>query len=408
MHIYYLIQYFPPELNGGATRASEMARMWAGQGHHVTVLTGFPNHPHGKIPAQYRGKLFLEEQVEGYTIRRSFIYAVPNKGKFRRIFNHLSLAVSTFLGSIFKKKPDVIIASSPPIFLGFSGYLLSKLKRVPYLFEVRDVWPQQAIDLGMLKNKHLIKFLEKYEQFLYRHASKVVGVTDGMRDHFLKTGVPNKKIKIVYNGTDLNIFKPGIINENLKAELGLLGKFVVSYIGTMGLSQGLSFALEAAKQLQFDYPEIHFLFVGDGAERDNLIALSKELKLTNVTFLPSQPRSIVPDLYRLTDVAMVLLKNLPIFYHAKPSKLFEIMASGVPVILGVAGEVQQVVMEAEAGFCIEPENIQQLSKAIVDIYTQPDLKEQFTLNSRRYVEEHYNRQNLANHYLHILEEVVNE
>jgi glycosyltransferase involved in cell wall biosynthesis len=408
MHIYYLIQYFPPELNGGATRASEMARMWAEQGHHVTVLTGFPNHPHGKIPAQYRGKLFLEEQVDNYTIRRSFIYAVPNKGKIKRIFNHLSLAISTFVGSIFKKKPDVIIASSPPIFLGFSGYLLSKFRRVPYIFEVRDVWPQQAVDLGMLKNKQLIKLLEKYEQFLYFHAAKVVGVTNGMRDHFLKTGVPNNKIEIVSNGTDLNIFTPGIINEHLKAELGLSGKFLVSYIGTMGLSQGLSFVLKAAKQLQVYYPKIHFLFVGDGAERDNLISLSKELNLTNITFLPSQARSNIPDLYRLSDVAMVLLKNLPIFYHAKPSKLFEIMACGVPIILGVAGDVQQAVKEAEAGLCIEPENAQQLSDAIINIYTHEELKEKFKLNSRQYVRDHYNRQTLASKYLDILEQFVNK
>ncbi len=406
MRIYYIIHYFPPELNGGATRASEMARMWAEEGHEVTVITGFPNHPHGRIPPEYRGKFFVEEQVENYRVRRNFVYATPNKGKYRRIINHLSLTVSSVLGSIFGERPDVIIASSPPLFLGISGYLLSRFKRVPYVFETRDLWPQQAIELGMVRGRRMISLLEGLERFLYRKSAKVVGVTAGMRNHFLQVGVEPDKIEVIYNGTDVDKFQPGTPNVALKQELGIQDKFVVSYIGTMGLSQGLSFVLDAAVRLQENHPRIHFLLVGDGAERESLMERSQTLGLGNITFLSAQPREKIPELYHLSDAAMVLLRNVPLFHHARPSKLFELMASGIPVILGAIGEVQDIVEEAHAGICIEPENPIQLSDAIVELYADPTRLDEFRSGGREYVLVNSNRRTLSEQYLTILQQVA--
>ncbi|MEM7029534.1 MAG: glycosyltransferase family 4 protein [Chloroflexota bacterium] len=408
MHIYYIIHYFPPELNGGATRASELARHWVEAGHQVTILTGFPNHPNGVIPHTYKGKFFHQEMVDGYRVRRTYIYATPNKGSAKRIINHTSLTLSTIIGSMIKSPPDVIIASSPPLFLGISGYILSKLKRVPYLFEVRDIWPQQAIDLGMLRNQKVIRLMEGLEFFLYRHASRVVGVTDSTDRILQERGLEAKKIVTIFNGTDLDTFQPGPPDESLKTKLGLQDKFVISYIGTMGLSQGLISVIDAATQLKDRYPELHFLLVGAGAERDLLIKASQDKGLDNVTFLEAQPRSQVPLLYNLSDVSLVVLKNLPLFHSTIPSKIFEIMACGTPLILGVAGEVQKIVEQADAGLCIEPENVSELSEAIIRLYEKPALRDSLSNNGRTYVDKHYNRKRLAEQYLTVLQDVVAE
>jgi glycosyltransferase involved in cell wall biosynthesis len=406
MRIFYIIHYFPPELNGGATRASELARLWAEMGHDVTILTGFPNHPNGRIPAEYKGKLFLEEFTYGYRIRRTFIYATPNKGFFKRILNHTSLMITSVLGSMFKERPDVIIASSPPLFLGLSGYLLSRLKRVPYVFEVRDIWPQQAIDLGMLSNRYIIWAMEKLEFFLYRKASKVIGVAGSTQRILSERGLDTGKVEIIFNGTDVDYYKPGPTNEQLKAELGLSGKFIVSYIGTMGLSQGLTVVLDAAEKLEQTYPDIHFLLVGDGAQRDMLIAKSGEMNLQNVLFLPSQPRSRVPDLYSLSDSVMVLLRNTPLFRSTIPSKIFEIMACERPVILGVEGEAKEIVMNSGGGIIMTPENVEELCRAIIQLHHNEDLRIVLARQGREYIVHNYNRHHLAQRYLTLLDDVV--
>lgn len=406
MHIFYIIHYFPPELNGGATRASELARLWAEEGHRVTVLTGFPNHPHGRIPDQYRGRFYMEEAVDGYQVRRSFIYATPNKATVRRIVNHVSLTISSVLGSIAKGKPDIIIASSPPLFLGLSGYVLSRLRKAPYVFEVRDIWPQQAVDLGMLRNQHVIRAMEGLEFFLYRHAARVIGVAASTRRILSGRGLDPEKINIVFNGTDLEHFKPGPGDEAVKARLGLSHKFVVSYIGTIGLSQGLAVVLKAAKRLQKSHPSIHFLMVGDGAQRDMLVTMRQDMGLKNVTFVVPQPRSLVPDLYRISGATMVLLRRLPLFRSTIPSKMFEIMACGIPFILGVAGEARQIVEESDAGLCIEPENADELVNAILKLYDNEGLRSGLAARGRRYACAQCDRRRLARQYLGVLEEVV--
>jgi glycosyltransferase involved in cell wall biosynthesis len=408
MQIYYIIHYFPPELNGGATRASELAKLWSMAGHQVTILTGFPNHPNGVIPEGYRGKWFMEESVDGYQVRRTFVYATPNKGSFKRILNHISLAISSVLGSLFKARPDVIIASSPPLFLGISGYILSKLKRVPYIFEVRDIWPQQAVDLEMLRNRHVIRAMEALEFFLYKHAAKVVGVAQSTKLELTERGLEPEKIEIVFNGTDLEKFSPGQADMALKEQLGLQDKFVVSYIGTIGLSQGLAVLVEVAKSLEREYADIHFLVIGDGAQRDKLLAMRDEMGLQNMTFLPPQPRSIVPDLYRLSDITVVALRDVPLFKSTIPSKIFEIMSCGTPMILAVDGEARRIVSEAGGGICISPEDSAAMAEAISRLYNEPTLLSQVAVHGRAYVRAHYDRELLAQQYKDILQDVVSE
>jgi glycosyltransferase involved in cell wall biosynthesis len=406
MRIFYIIHYFPPELNGGATRASELARLWAQAGHDVTILTGFPNHPNGRIPDNYRGKLFLEEFVDGYRVRRTYIYATPNKGFARRILNHLSLMASTVIGSVLKKRPDVIIASSPPLFIGISGYLLSKLKRVPYVFEVRDLWPQQAVDLGMLQNAHIIRAMETLELFLYRNATKIIGVAESTKRILTERGIAAEKIDTIFNGTDLDQLPSHNRLCEPEAESLAAGKFIVSYIGTMGLSQGLAVILDAAKCLQVTNPQVHFLLVGDGAEREHLESLSRTLELANLTFLPPQPRSNIPTLLEKSNAALVLLKDLPLFRSTIPSKIFEIMACGTPLILGVKGEAQNIVQQSGAGICIEPENAGSLIEAIEMLSAQPNLRSQLAANGPKFVRDHFDRSDLASRYSDLLQQVA--
>lgn len=408
MHIYYIIHYFPPELNGGATRASELAKLWSMAGHQVTILTGFPNHPNGVIPEGYRGKWFMEESVDGYQVRRNVIYATPNKGSFKRILNHISLTVSSVLGSLFKAHPDVIIASSPPLFLGISGYVLSRLKGVPYIFEVRDIWPQQAVDLGMLRNRHVIRAMEALEFFLYKHAAKVVGVAQSTKAELTQRGLVPEKVEIIFNGTDVEKFSPGPADMALKARLGLQDKFVVSYIGTIGLSQGLAVLVEAAQALEKDCPDIHFLVVGDGAQRDSLVAMRDKMGLQNITFLAPQPRSLVPDLYRLSDITVVALRDVPLFKSTIPSKIFEIMSCSTPMILAVEGEARRIVEEAGGGLCIAPENSAAMIEAISRLYKDSTLLSQVAARGRVYVRAHYDRELLAQQYIDILRDVVGE
>jgi glycosyltransferase involved in cell wall biosynthesis len=406
MRIFYIIHYFPPELNGGATRASELARLWAQAGHDVTILTGFPNHPNGCIPEEYRGKLLLEEYVDGYRVRRTFIYATPNKGFAKRILNHLSLMSSTMIGSLLKERPDIIIASSPPLFLGISGYLLSKLKRVPYVFEVRDIWPQQAIDLGMLQNSYIIHAMETLELFLYRHAAKVIGVAESTQRILSERGIPAEKIGVIFNGTDLHQLASESDHLELELRSQLTGKFVVSYLGTMGLSQGLAVILQAAKSLQTTNPVVHFLLVGDGAERDSLVMLSQRMELHNVTFVPPQPRSKIPALLAASNATLVLLKDRPLFHSTIPSKIFEIMACGVPLILGVRGEAQKIVEKSGAGICIEPEDAGSLIEAIETLIAHRDVRDRLTVNGPRFVREHFDRSRLACQYIDLLQQIL--
>lgn len=406
VHIYYIIHYFPPELNGGATRASDFARLWSEMEHQVTVLTGFPNHPSGTIPTAYQGKFQTEETKDGYTIRRTYIYATPNKGTYRRILNHISLVFSTIIGSFFKSAPDVIIASSPPLFLGLSGYVLSRMMRVPLVFEVRDIWPQQAVDLGMLTNSHIIKAMERLEMFLYSKADLVIGVAQNTAKILCERGVHESKIRIIPNATDLTRFCPGEQNEELKSKLGLGGKFVVSYIGTLGLSQGLNSVIDAAQQLQEKLPNVHFLLVGDGAERGMLVNMAKNYCLKNVTFLEPQPRETIPDYYRLSDIAVVPLRNVQLFESTIPSKIFEVMACGTPLILAVKGEAANIVKNADAGVCITPESVDELAKVICELYSSPQERKRLGNNGHKFVARHYDRYQLAVTYSDLMEDLM--
>jgi len=407
MRITFLCQYFPPEMGAPSARTFEHARHWAALGHDVTVITGFPNHPTGAIRPEYRGYFVKREKVEGIDLLRTWIYVAANRGFTKRVLNFLSFFFSSLiLGSVMTRRPDVVVGTSPQFFCAVAAYLLSRVKRAPFVFEVRDIWPQSAIELGALRNPLLIRFLEAIETHLYRHAALVVAVAESTRHHLISKGVPAEKIRIIPNGIDAKFLaSANTTPEQARDELGLNGSFIVSYIGTHGMSHALETVLLAAKEFSGD-PAIHFLFVGEGAEKEKLKRFAAELQLGNVTFVDQQPRERLLAFYRASDLGVVSLKRLPIFKKVLPSKLFELMGVGCPVICSVEGEAAGLVEKAEAGLCVEPENVEALIEAIKRLRSDAELRGRMSANGQRFVTAHYLRSALAEECLNALELVV--
>lgn len=403
MKITFLCQYFPPEMGAPAARTYEHARHWAALGHEVRVITGFPNHPTGIIRPEYQGYFVKRERVDGIELLRTWVYCAANKGFFKRVLNFLSFFLSSFvLGSLMTGRPDVVVGTSPQFFCAVSAYLLSVLKRAPFVFEVRDIWPQSAVELGALRNPLIVKALEAIEMFLYRRARLIVVVAESTRPYLLSRGIPAEKIRIVPNGIDAGYLESAVATPvEIREQYGLSDRFVVSYIGTHGMSHALDTVLKAAAKLQED-DSIVFLFVGEGAEKDNLKRMAAELGLKNTIFVNEQPRGRLLAFYRASDVSLAPLKRLDIFRKVLPSKLFELMGTGCPVICSVEGEAAALVEKSGGGICIEPENAGSLVEAIMRMKGDGALRRRLAASGRAFVAEHYLRSKLAARYLEFL------
>ena len=406
--ILYLSHYFPPESNAPAVRVYELARHWVRMGHQVKVLTGFPNHPTGVIWPEYRNQqhFFQREWISGIEVIRTWIYPAANKGKFKRVINFLSFPLSAiFLGTLFSGACDIIIATSPQFLVGIAGFIISRLKRAPFIFEVRDLWPESIKAVGALSNEHILNFLGSIAEFLYRRAYKIVGVAESTKQILTERGFGRSKIHIILNGADLDFLTPGNRNNEIRKEYIGDANLLVSYIGTHGMAQGLNKVLEAAFSLRHNR-EIKFLFVGDGAEKKALIEWAKEHKLSNITFVDQQPRDRIPKFYQASDVCLVPLRNQPLFSAVLPSKIFEIMACGIPIILGVKGEAKKLIEEAGCGIVVEPEDAHELTRTILKLYENPAICAQFGKKGRSYIVKHFSRERLATDYLKILQQGV--
>lgn len=402
MKILVLTQYFPPEFGACAARNSEHAAFWAEAGHEVEVCTGFPNYPSGVVPAEYRGKLSVREERDGYVVHRSWIYATPNRSVWKRALASLSFMVSAFGCGLFKcRRPDIIIASSGPFFVGPLGYLLSVFKRAPFVFEVRDILPQQAVDVGMLRSSLLIWLLRAVEEFLYRRAKKVVAVAEASRQSLIARGVPEAKCVTIENGIREELFAPGDRHNAIRREYGWEERFVAMYIGAHGISQGLLTLLEAADRLR-EHDDIQFVFVGDGAEKPRLMEYARRHELARVQFLPLQDRALMPSFYAAADVCLVPLKKGGYFRINIPSKLFEIMACERPVILGAEGQARDLVEKSGGGIVVAPEDCAQYAQAILNLRDDPGLAASRGKSGHAFVLEHFTRREKARLYAALL------
>lgn len=403
MKILLLTQYFPPEFGAAAARNSEHAFFWAEAGHTVEVLTGFPNYPAGIIPADYRGHLFIREERDGYSVARTWIHATPNRGILQRALASFSFLVSATVTGLFRcQRPDVIIASSGPFFMGPLGWLLSRLKRVPFVLEVRDILPQQAVDTGMLRNPALIRMLEAIEAFLYRKAQRVVCVAEASRQAIIDRGFDAAKFFTIENGIREDLFVPGEKENELRKEFGWEGRYVALYAGAHGVSQGLSTLLDVAERLQDD-PAFLLVFAGEGAEKPKLIAQAQARELLNVTFIPPQDKARMPALYAAADVCLAPLRRGAYFTLNIPSKIFEIMACARPIVLGAGGQARRLVEEARAGIAVAPEDAGAYVEAVRELRSHPEHAKELGECGRRFAIEHFTRRAQATRYLEILQ-----
>ncbi|MBX3349516.1 MAG: glycosyltransferase family 4 protein [Nitrospira sp.] len=402
MHILFLSHYFPPEVNAPASRTFEHCRQWVRDGHRVTVVTCAPNHPRGKVYPGYRNRLYAREEKDGITIIRVWTYVTANEGFLKRTLNYVSYMAAAIVAAPFIQKADIVISTSPQFFNGLAGYVVSRMKRVPWVLEIRDLWPESILAVGVIKNPFIIHLLEWLELFAYRQADRIVPVTDAFQRYIEGKGIPKEKISVIKNGADLTLYKPVTGTNRLAELLGVQGKFVAAYLGTHGMAHHLETVLYAAQRLR-EYPDIVLILAGDGAERQRLAALRNKLGLDNVLMLDQQPKEQMPWLWALSDVSLILLKKSDLFKTVIPSKIFESMAMEKPIILGVEGESADIVRAADAGYCIEPENTEELVTRLIELHRDEALRRKFGTNGRKHVCSYYDRIELAKRFEDALE-----
>ncbi len=354
MKILFISDNFLPEVNAPATRTHQHCREWVKRGAEVTVITCAPNFPQGRVYDGYKNKLYQVEEIDGIRVIRVWSYIAANKGFYKRTFDFISFAFMAFWAGLFKKA-DVIVATSPQFFTAIAGSFLSFFKRKPWIMEVRDLWPESIKAVGAMQEGFVYNTLERIELFLYRSASRIVVVTDAFKANLIRRKIDGNKIEVVKNGVLLDEYQPKEKDQDLLKKLGLENKFIFTYLGTHGMAHKLDFIVASAAKLNHE-KAVHFLFIGDGAEKKNLLELKEKLALDNVTFHPFVAKSEVKDFISISDVALVCLKKSDTFKSVIPSKIFENAAMQRPILLGVEGESKEIVENYQAGICFEPEN----------------------------------------------------
>lgn len=396
-----------------AARASELARHWASAGHDVSILTGFPNHPTGIVPPEWRPRLrrlTYHENADGIHVYRTWLWPLPNRKAHERIRNYVSFFVSAALRGLTIPRPDVIIGSSPQLLVALAAWWISFARRIPFIFEVRDLWPESLLAVGVGQQDSILhRGLAGIAEFLYQRCDRIVVVTRAFKEHLItRWRLSAEKIDIVENGVESDLFAPASAESrlNMRRQLGAESRFLVSYIGTMGMAHGLETLLQSAAQLQVNNPDVLFLLIGEGAEKERIQELARGRNLTNVRFMDQQPRECIPALVSASDVCLVLLKKTEIFKTVIPTKLLEFMSCACPVILGVEGQAQRIVEEAGCSLVIEPENAAALTAAIHRMYAEPNLRKALGDNGRGCILEKFSRSATAETYIRAIEQAL--
>lgn len=407
MHILFLTDNFPPEVNAPASRTFEHAREWVGAGHEVTVITCAPNFPTGRVYEGYRNKLWQTEYLDGIRVVRVWTFITANDGFFRRTLDYVSYMVSATIAAMAVRRVDIVVGTSPQFFTALAAFVVGLVKGRPWIFELRDIWPESIKTVGVLRDGPVFSALKALEQFLYRRASRIVAVTHSFKTALVERGIPSHKIDVVTNGADLSRFEPRPKPDALADELGLRGCFVAGYVGTHGLAHGLETLLDAADRLSAS-PEgasIRIVMLGDGARKRYLVEQAEERRLSNIKFVDSVPKRMAVEYLALLDVSIIHLKRDPLFKSVIPSKLFECMAMGVPVLHGVEGESADIVRSEQVGEVFEPENSQELCDALIRLAKD---SEALTGYSQRAVEaaKKYDRAHLARSMLCVLKDAA--
>jgi glycosyltransferase involved in cell wall biosynthesis len=403
MRILYVSQYFPPEIGAPSARVHELSREWVRAGHEVTVLTAFPHHPTGVKRPEDRRVLVRREVVDGIDVLRTYVYAAPNRGVVRRMASYASFMISAIaLGQLRLSRPDVVVATSPQLLCGAAGYALARSFGVPFVFEVRDLWPESILAVDAMGDNAVVRGLKSLARFLYTRCDRIVTVGEGYRRSIHQLyGIELEKMDIVPNGIDPSLFTPAPRNNDVRREFGWGDRFVLLYLGTHGMAHALDKVLEAARRLQTE-SRLLFAFVGEGAEKENLKRRASEWKLPNVQFIDPQPKARVPLFYAACDLGIVTLRDTALFQEVLPSKIFEYLGMERPILLSVGGEAKRLVEAAGAGVYVPPEDVGSMVAQIRRLSQAGERLEEMGRLGRAYVLDHYDRRDLANRYSQML------
>ncbi len=395
MKILIFSQYFPPETNAPAHRLGFFAHHLARVGHSVTVICEPPNYPKGMLFSGYQNKWRSVETLRGVRVIRSWVWITPKKSFLYRILNYTSFLISASWAGFRVPKPDVIFATSPPLFGLFAGALVAKARRVPLVSEIRDIWPDSALAVGMVKKNLGFRIIEAIEKKIYRQSAVAVVNAEGiMKRLHDKKGVPREKMALLTNGAELELFRPDADSSEIEKRYALKDKFVALYTGLLGLAQAPKVIIEAANLLK-DKKDIVFVVVGEGALKAKCEELAKKYDLRNVVFTGERPRAEMPAFAARADVAVIPYKNESLFKDVIPSKMFDYMAAAKPLIINLDGEGAAIIRAADCGLVVAPEDPQALAKGILKIYDDKKSAEEMGKNGRRYAEQHYDRKKIA-------------
>jgi len=394
-----------------AARAAELSRHWAKGGHDVSVLTGFPNHPTGVIPPEYRARtrrLVVREEVDGVKVVRTWLWPFPNRKAHERMLNYSSFCVSSAMTGTLVSRPEVVIGTSPQLLVGLSAWWIARAQRVPFVFEVRDLWPESLAAVGMGKENSLLhRSLAGIAGFLYRKSDHIVVVTQAFEEYLVEHWkVPREKISVIENGVETDLFRASDEANAMRRQLNGEYRFIVCYIGTMGMAHGLDTLVEAAVDLQKTAPDVLFLLVGEGADKERIVGLAERQGLNNVRFVDQQPREKIPAYISASDVSLVLLKKTELFKTVIPTKMLEFMSCARPVILGVDGQAREIMERANAGIFIEPGSSRALVAAVEHLRADAAMREELGNNGRHYIVENFSRAQTATDYITVLEELL--
>lgn len=414
MNIVFLCHYFPPEVNAPASRTYEHCREWVKQGHQVTVITSFPNHPYGKIYPGYKRSLSSKESIDGIQVLRVWTWLAANEGFSSRIINYISYMIMAIVLCGRTAKADVVVSTSPQFFCGLAGFFVSRLKRAKWILEIRDLWPESIVAVGAMRQGIVVKSLYWLEKFCYNRADRIVAVTDAFKRYMIGKGIAADKIHIIKNGVCLERYTRDTSPEaqallrNFIDEYDLDNKFVAAYVGTHGMAHHLETLVQSA-ELTRDREDIVYLLVGEGAEREALITLRNSLDLHKTVKLTGQlPKEVMPIVWQAADVAITHLRKSPTFESVIPSKIFESMAMSKPLLHGVSGESAELVHASGGGVCFTSESQQELAQLLVELADDPQRCIELGANGQKFVSEHFNRETLAKRFLTHIKELCQD
>jgi len=411
MKILLIHQYFLEDNDGGGSRWNEISKVWNEEGHEVTVLAGMVHYNTGKKYERYKGKFtYIDEKNERLRVIRCHVSEAYNVNFLGRLWGYFSFVFSSLYGGFFKTKGkfDIIVVTSPPLFVGITAYVLSLAKRIPFVFEIRDLWPESAIDTGVLKNKWIIRMAYWFEAFIYQKAHLINVLTPAFRDTLVqKKSVPADKIVMIPNAADFSLSAQLMQDfdvTSFRASEDLQGKFVITYVGAHGVANHLIQVIDAATAIKDKYPEVLFLLIGEGMEKPMLKAEAEKRGLNNVRFINSVPKSDVFKYILASEMGASVLKKVDTFKTVYSNKTFDYMSCKKPILMLIDGVSRALVEEANAGMYVEPENTPAFVSAIERYLSQPDLLKEHGENGYSYAWDNFDRHRLARKYIQILKE----